>query len=235
MQDFEFNMNLKNLEKKLKINFKNKKLLQRALTHKSYAYMYGIKEDNERLEFLGDSVLNLVISEYLYQRYPAYDEGKLTKLKSSLVNRKSLLVWAKKLSLGEYLLVSEEEEAAGGRQRESLLSNALEAIIGAIYQDQDWDKVRKFILGQISTLKGIRKADYKSRLQELIQKKYKILPEYRVKTESGPAHKKFFEIEVRVKNRLFGRGTGWSKKAAEQKAAKETLKKIKAKKYTKTQ
>ncbi len=223
-------MDLKDLERKLKINFKNKELLQRALTHKSYAYMYGIAEDNERLEFLGDSVLNLVISEYLYQRYPSYDEGKLTKLKSSLVNRNSLVIWAKKLSLGEYLLISEEEAAAGGRQRESLLSNALEALIGAIYQDQDWDKVRKFILGQISTLKGIRRTDYKSRLQELIQKRYKILPEYRVKTESGPAHRKFFEVEVRVKNRFFGRGTGWSKKAAEQKAAKETLKKLRAKK-----
>ena len=164
--------------------------------------MYGIKEDNERLEFLGDSVLNLVISEHLCHRYPAYDEGKLTKLKSSLVNRKSLLLWAKKLSLGDYLLISEEEEIAGGRQRDSLLSNALEALIGAIYEDQGWDKVRKFFLGQISTLKGIRKADYKSRLQELIQKRYKILPEYGVKTESGPAHKKFFEIEVKVKGKV---------------------------------
>ena len=228
-------MNFKNLEKKLKINFKNKELLQQGLTHKSYAHMCGIKEDNERLEFLGDSVLNLVISEYLYQRYPAYDEGKLTKLKSSLVNRKSLLLWAKKLSLGDYLLISEEEEAAGGRQRASLLSNGLEALIGAIYQDQDWDKAKKFVLGQISTLKGIRKVDYKSRLQELIQKRYKILPEYVVKTESGPAHKKFFEIEVKVKGKIFGHGTGWSKKTAEQEAARKALQKIKTKKQTKTQ
>lgn len=223
-------MNLKDLERKLKINFKNKKLLQQALTHKSYAYMYGIKEDNERLEFLGDSVLNLVVSEHLYHRYPAYDEGKLTKLKSSLVNRRYLLFWAKKLSLGDYLLISEEEEVAGGRQRASLLSNALEALIGAIYQDQDWDKAKKFILGQISTLKGARKVDHKSRLQELIQKKYKILPEYKVKTESGPAHKKLFEIEVKVKSRIFGRGRGWSKKTAEQEAAKKALKKIRTKK-----
>jgi len=223
-------MNFKELERKLKINFKNKKLLQRALTHKSYAHMYGIKEDNERLEFLGDSVLNLVISEHLCHRYPAYDEGKLTKLKSSLVNRKSLLLWAKKLSLGDYLLISEEEEIAGGRQRDSLLSNALEALIGAIYEDQGWDKVRKFFLGQISTLKGIRKADYKSRLQELIQKRYKILPEYGVKTESGPAHKKFFEIEVKVKGKVLGHGTGWSKKAAEQEAAKKALTKVRTKK-----
>jgi len=223
-------MNLKNLERKLKINFKNKKLLQQALTHKSYAHMYGIKEDNERLEFLGDSVLNLVITEHLYHRYPMYDEGKLTKLKSSLVNRRSLLLWAKKLSLGEHLLISEEEEGTGGRQRASLLSNALEAIIGAIYQDQDWDKAKKFILGQISTLKGIRKVDYKSSLQELVQKRYKILPEYKVKTESGPAHKKFFEIEVKVKSRIFGRGTGWSKKTAEQEAAKRALKRIRTKK-----
>jgi len=228
-------MDFKNLEKKLKINFKNKELLQQGLTHKSYAHMSGIKEDNERLEFLGDSVLNLVISEYLYQRYPAYDEGKLTKLKSSLVNRKSLLLWAKKLSLGDYLLISEEEEAAGGRQRASLLSNGLEALIGAIYQDQDWDKAKKFVLGQISTLKGIRKVDYKSRLQELIQKRYKILPEYVVKTESGPAHKKFFEIEVKVKGKIFGHGTGWSKKTAEQEAARKALQKIKTKKQTKTQ
>jgi len=223
-------MNLKSLERKLKINFKNKELLKQALTHKSYAHMYGIKEDNERLEFLGDSVLNLVISEYLYQRYPTYDEGKLTKLKSSLVNRKSLMLWAKKLSLGDYVLISEEEEIAGGRQRASLLSNALEALIGATYQDQDWDRVKNFILEQITTLKGIRKVDYKSCLQELIQKRYKILPEYGLKTESGPAHKKFFEIEVRVKNRIFGRGTGWSKKAAEQEAAKEALTKIRTKK-----
>jgi len=220
-------MNLKELERKIKVNFRNKKLLQQALTHKSYAYIYGTEEDNERLEFMGDSVLNLVISEYLYERYPTYDEGKLTKLKSSMVNRKSLQVWAKKLSLGDYILISEEEEAAGGRERASLLSNALEALIGAIYEDQDLDKVKKFILEQISTLKGIRKVDYKSQLQELVQKTYKILPEYRVKTESGPAHRKFFEIELRVKNRIFGRGTGWTKKGAEQEAAKEALKKIK--------
>ncbi|MDH5662750.1 MAG: ribonuclease III [Elusimicrobiota bacterium] len=228
-------MNLKDLEEKLKVNFRNKKLLRQALTHKSYAHMAGTKEDNERLEFLGDSVLNLVISEHLYHRYPAYDEGKLTKLKSSLVNRKSLLHWAKKLSLGDYLLISEEEETAGGRQRASLLSNGLEALIGAIYQDQDWDKTKKFILGQISRLRGIRKVDYKSRLQELIQKRYRILPEYKVKTESGPAHKKFFEIEVKVKSKIFGRGTGWSKKTAEQEAAKKALQKIKTRKQTKKQ
>jgi ribonuclease-3 len=222
-------MNLKGLERKLKINFINKEIIKQALTHKSYAHMYGIKEDNERLEFLGDSVLNLVISEYLYHRYPRHDEGKLTKVKSSLVNRKSLMLWAKKLSLGDYLLISEEEEVTGGRQRASLLSNALEAIIGAIYQDQGWDKVTKFIL-QLTILKGIRKVDYKSRLQELIQKRHKILPEYGVKTESGSAHRKFFEIEVKVKDRVFGRGTGWSKKAAEEEAAKEALNKIRTKK-----
>jgi len=218
-------MDLKNLEKNLKINFNNKELLQQALTHKSYAHIYGT-EDNERLEFLGDSVLNLVISEYLYGRYPSYDEGKLTRMKSNLVNRKYLFLWAKKLSLGDYLLISGEEEAAGGRRKPSILSNALEALIGAIYQDQNWEKAREFVLGHISVLKGTRKPDYKSRLQELVQRRYKVLPDYRVKTESGPAHKKFFEVEVKVKNRVFGRGAGWSKKAAQQEAAQQALKKI---------
>jgi len=222
-------MDLKTLEKKLKINFNNKELLQQALTHKSYAYMHGI-EDNERLEFLGDSVLNLVISENLYGRYPSYDEGKLTRMKSNLVNRKYLFLWAKKLSLGDYLLISGEEEAAGGRRKPSILSNALEALIGAIYQDQNWEKARDFVLRHISILKGTRKPDYKSRLQELVQRRYRVLPEYRLKMESGPAHKKFFEVEVKVRNRVFGRGTGWSKKAAQQEAAQQALKKIAAKK-----
>lgn len=220
---------MRDLERKLKIDFRKKRLVQQALTHKSYAHMCGTKEDNERLEFLGDSVLNLLISEHLYHKYPTYDEGKLTKLKSSLVNRKSLMLWAKKLSLGDYLLISEEEETTGGRDRPSILSNALEALIGAIYQDQGWETVKKFVMEQISTLRGIRKVDYKSHLQELIQKRYKVLPEYEVKTESGPAHKKFFEVELRVKSRLLGRGTGLSKKGAEQEAAKEALKKIRAK------
>jgi len=222
-------MDLKTLEKKLKINFNNKELLQQALTHKSYAYMHGI-EDNERLEFLGDSVLNLVISENLYGRYPSYDEGKLTRMKSNLVNRKYLFLWAKKLSLGDYLLISGEEEAAGGRRKPSILSNALEALIGAIYQDQNWEKARDFVLRHISILKGTRKPDYKSRLQELVQRRYRVLPGYRLKMESGPAHKKFFEVEVKVRNRVFGRGTGWSKKAAQQEAAQQALKKIAAKK-----
>lgn len=218
----------KKFEERIAISFKNKGLLKQALTHRSYAYVRGLKEDNERLEFLGDSILDMVVSDYLFERYPDLNEGKLSKMKSGVVNRNTLFIWAKRIGIQDFIMLSKEEESAGGRDKNSIVANAFEALIAAIYRDQGLIAAKYFILGQISQQEELERADYKSLFQEIIQKKYKILPEYNVKTESGPDHKKLFEIEVKVKNRIYGKGVGKSKKNAEQQAAREALIKIKA-------
>ena len=218
---------LKKFEEAIGISFKNKDLLKQALTHKSYANVHCLSMDNERLEFLGDSILNMVVSDYLYDKYSGIDEGRLSKMKSSLVNRNTLYIWAKRIGIQDHILLSREEDAAGGREKASIIANAFEALIAAIYNDQGLIAAKKFILGQISQQEELDSVDYKSLFQEIIQKKYKILPEYSVKAESGPDHKKSFEIEARVKSRTYGKGIGKSKKDAEQQAAREALVKMK--------
>ena len=217
----------KKFEELTGISFKDKRLLKQAFTHSSYANVHSIEDDNERLEFLGDSILNLVISDYLYERYPDFDEGKLSRMKSALVNRDTLFSWGKTVELGEFMFLSREEEAAGGREKDSIIANAFEALIAAIYRDQGYLSAKYFIIGMISQQEKIERMDFKSILQEAVQKKYKILPEYGIKQESGPDHEKIFEIEVKVKNRTYGRGVGKSKKDAQQQAAKEALEKMK--------
>lgn len=216
------------LQRAIRVKFKNAKLFEEALTHKSYAMERGSRLFNERLEFLGDSVLSAVVAHWLFKRYPSDDEGKLSKLKSLLVSRSSLVVWARSISLGRYLWLSDGEEATGGRERESLLANAFEALIGAVFLDQGFPAAQRFIVRHLSKKKRIVETDHKSRLQELIQKRYKFPPHYLVTEESGPDHAKVFHIEVRVRQRLLGRGEGHSKKEAEQAAAYMALKKIRA-------
>jgi ribonuclease-3 len=216
------------LERILRFTFKDGKLLQEAVTHKSYAIERGEKVFNERLEFLGDSILSAVTAHWLFKRYPSDDEGRLSKLKSQLVSRPSLVEWARDIDLGRFLLLSPGEESTGGRDRESLLANVFEALIGAIFLDQGFPKAQRFIVRFLSKKKRIVETDHKSKLQELIQKRYKVPPTYLLTAESGPDHAKTFHIEVRVRQRLLGKGEGHSKKEAEQAAAFQALKKIRA-------
>jgi len=213
-------------ETKFRVKFKNKKLLQESLTHKSFAIEYGNFPCNERLEFLGDSIIAAVVAHFLYKKYPNVDEGRLSKMKSQIVSRSNLGVWAAEMGLGQFMFLSQGEEATGGRQRESLLGNVYEAIVGAIFLDQGYSKAQQFIMKQLSKKKRILETDFKSKLQEIIQKKYKTPPNYHVTNEEGPDHAKQFTLEVRVNKKTLGEGVGRSKKEAEQMAAKEALKKI---------
>jgi ribonuclease-3 len=216
------------LEKVLRARFKNPSLLTEALTHKSYAIEKGPRPFNERLEFLGDSVLAAATAHYLFKRYPHDDEGRLSKLKSQLVSRPALVVWAREIRLGEYLWMSEGEESTGGRERDSLLANAFEALIGAIFLDAGFPAAQRFVVRRLSKKKRIVETDYKSQLQEIIQRRYKIPPQYSLAQEQGPDHAKLFAMEVRVRRRMLGKGEGRSKKEAEQAAAQMALKKIRS-------
>ncbi len=209
------------LEKKIGIKFQNRALLNESLTHKSFAIENSGRAHNERLEFLGDSILNASITEFLFNRYPNDNEGRLSKLKSQLVSRASLVDWAHELDIGNYLKLSQNEESTGGRNRDSLLANVMEAL------EHGFDQAHKFVLQKFSKKKRIVETDYKSKLQEIIQKKYRMPPTYAIKSESGPDHEKTFCIEVKIKKRTLGQGIGHSKKEAEQQAAHLALKFIK--------
>jgi ribonuclease-3 len=216
------------LEKILGVKFKNTALLEEALTHKSFAMEQGGKVAfNERLEFLGDSVLSSAVAHYLFNRYPDVDEGRLSQLKSMLVSRPSLTVWGREIEVGKYLRLSDGENATGGRERDSIVGNAMEALLGALYLEAGYDKAQKFIDKLLAKRKRLVTADHKSRLQEWAQKKYKIPPSYVVSRSFGPDHAKTFEINVAISNEILGSGSGKSKKEAEQAAARDALKRIK--------
>ncbi len=205
----------------------DKDIFRQALTHSSYAHEQGDGcSHNERLEFLGDAVLELVISDYLYNLYPEYPEGKLTKLRADLVCEATLVRLAKKLDLSQYLLLGKGESRAGGSSRPSLLADAFEALIGAFYLDQGMENCRKEVLQLYDTVisdlqKGILFSDYKTLLQEYTQARFFLAPVYEIVRESGPDHDKTFVAEVIVDQKILGKGEGRSKKEAEQEAAKE--------------
>lgn len=213
---------------KLKDLFKNKDLLDLALTHKSWVNEHPkIRGANERLEFLGDAILEFVITETLYESFPRRQEGYLTALRSNLVNTQNLASLAKKLGAGEALYLSKGEEDGGGRENPSLLADTIEAIIGALYLDQGLNSVREFIKMHLVTeipqkVAGPLK-DPKSRLQETVQAKGLATPKYKVVEESGPDHDKKFVVEVLVENKSRARGLGKSKNLAEQDAAQKAL------------
>lgn len=220
---------LEEIEKKvLDCIFKNKQLLKIAITHKSWAVEHKTEDHNERLEFLGDSVLATIISEYLYKNFPQKTEGELSKLKASLVSKQQLSKWAKELNLGKYILLSSSEELSGGRKKDTILAGVFEAILGAIYLDQGIEKCRDFIFGKFLS-KGIKieLEDYKSILQEVIQKELKLLPVYEIVKETGPDHAKEFDCIVKVGSDILGYGRGKTKKQAQQNAAKKALENIK--------
>lgn len=216
------------LEEILGVTFSNKNFLETALTHRSYLNESRAAESNERLEFLGDSVLSLLVSTELYRRFKNYPEGKLTSLRSALVRAKTLGDLAKKLSLGKFLLMSKGEERSGGRENPSLLADTFEAVLGAIYLDAGLEAVGNFLtknlFGLIDSVEGndtLR--DYKSTFQEKAQDKHKISPTYRVISENGPDHDKTFLVGVYLGDKKIAEGSGKSKQEAEQKAAKIAL------------
>jgi ribonuclease III len=208
--------------------FHNPKLLQDALTHRSYANSVSLAPTYERLEFLGDSVLGLLVARYLYDQHPSFTEGDLTKAKAAMVNLKTLGVVAKRENLGRYVRLSPEEEKAGGRKRASILSDVLEAVIGAVYIDGGIDAAsdlidRVLIANFDATDSKLLNVNFKGDLLELLQGEGLGLPRYEVVNETGPDHEKIFTVAVYASGREVGRGIGPNKKDAEQKAAREAL------------
>jgi len=224
---------IKDLEK----NFNNKDLLELALTHRSWVNEHkGVRNHNERLEFLGDAVLEFVVSNELYRQFPEKEEGYLTALRANLVNTISLADLATSLNLGSLIHLSKGEEDGGGRENPSLLADTVEAVIGAIFIDQGIEKAEDFI--RVNLLIDLEKRtagplkDAKSRLQELVQGTGVTTPKYQVASESGPDHNKKFVVEVSVDGEVWGQGMGKSKAIAEQEAALQALgKKVKYPKH----
>lgn len=219
------------LQDSLNYKFKNIELLKTSLTHSSFANENNMKitDNNERLEFLGDTILNLIVSQYLYKKYPHYPEGELTKVRAKVVCESSLAFVAKKINLGDFLLLGKGEEATGGRERGSILADASEALVGAVYIDSDFEITNKLFLDKFESdlvhavAKGSLFIDYKTELQENLQRKTRSKIEYNVLKEEGPDHNKIFHIDVVVDKESVGKGYGRSKKEAEQMAAKEAL------------
>jgi len=215
------------------LQFRDDALLRQALTHRSFLGGNSLDSrfSNERMEFLGDAVLELIVVQYLYHRYPNDREGDLTKKKGQLVCRDVLAKRALELHLGDYVLLSDAERDSGGDQRENILADAFEAVIGALYLDQGLEAAREFVHRQLlfgadDILADPRRANHKSELQELVQARYRTHPRYRVVTENGPDHKKLFTVDVTVRGRMLGSGSGYNKKEAEQNAAANALVRI---------
>lgn len=219
------------LEKKIQIYFKNPELLKLAFVHKSYVNEFTDRklDSNERLEFLGDAVLELIVTDFLYSKYPNSPEGELTALRSALVKGEHLSDVANKLELGEHLFLSKGESNSGGRSKSYILADTVEALIGAIYLDLGYDKakefIQKYILPDIEQIisKGTYQ-DAKSFFQEKSQELENFTPEYKLHSETGPDHKKVFEMGAYIKDKLIATGQGSSKQKAEQDAATKAIK-----------
>ena len=215
---------------KLDYAFKDPELLKTALTHSSYSNEHREKgvRNNERLEFLGDSVLGLICTRYIWTHYKNLPEGELTKLRASIVCEKSLYELANKIELGPDLLLGRGEKASGGARLPSVLSDAMEAVIAAVYLDGGIEEAERCIIGFIrdkaqEVVNRPATADYKTALQEIVQKNHEEVLSYRLKSETGPDHDKCFEVEVLINSNVIATGTGKSKKSAEQAAAREAL------------
>ncbi|MEW6182757.1 MAG: ribonuclease III [Bacillota bacterium] len=219
----------KELSDKIGFVWREEAYLRQALTHGSYAYEHPVMPNNQRLEFLGDAVLQLAVSDYLYRRFPEKSEGELTKLRAAVVCEPSLARLAQDLGIGEALLIGRGEAQSGGRQRPSILADAFEAVLGALYLDQGLDKAAKFLLVRLEpvindVLEGRQESDYKTELQELLQQHSRENVSYVILKEEGPDHAKFFTAGVFWRGTCLGQGEGRSKKEAEQRAAREALK-----------
>ena len=221
---------MESLEKKLQYTFSNRELLSEALNHSSYAneHRSASVHSNERLEFLGDSVLGFVTAEFLFRTYGKLPEGDLTRIRAALVCEQSLYEVARELELGQYLKLGKGEEAGGGRERQSILADAVEAVFAAVYLDGGIEKARSLIHRVLLSRTCVveERRDYKTTLQELIQRKSGQVLTYHMVGESGPDHNKTFVFEVRLNGDVIGQGNGHSKKEAEQDAARCALKQI---------
>ena len=214
------------LQQRIGYPFRQLGLLEEALTHRSYG-----RPDNERLEFLGDSVIELVVSQLLFETFPKLREGELSKMRSSLVKEESLAEVARGIELGRHLKLGKGEEATGGREKASILAGALEAVVAAVYIDGGFEEAFRVVEGLFrERIKQMEEAwrdrDYKTQLQEYTQARFKEVPRYTVVAERGPEHSKTFEVVVLVGGRIWGRGSGRSKKEAEQRAAEEALRRL---------
>lgn len=227
---------LKEFESGFGYKFRDREHLKRALTHKSYTNENNLspREHNERYEYLGDAVLELCISHLLMESFPDHPEGELSKLRASVVNENQLAEMADRVSLGRFLYLGKGEDRTGGREKPSLLSDAYEAVLGAIFLDRGFGKVfkvvRKHFLSVIDATegKGFVK-DYKTRLQEVVQSRFRVVPRYKLADQKGPDHCKIFVAELYIRDEIYGIGRGTSKKAAEQDAAREALEKLEKK------
>lgn len=215
---------MSSLEEVIGYRFRDKELLAEALTHKSHATERGVLRHNERLEFLGDSVLGLVVSYYLFLKNPSEDEGFLSKTKSAIVSRANLARWAELIGLGHYINLGAGEHLSGGSKRHSILANAMEAVLGAVYLDGGIPHAEKLIIPWLeSQVPGKLDIDHKSILQEIIQKTHKRPPDYELLSETGPEHEKLFAVRVCLGKKTLGLGSGKNKKEAQQSAARNAL------------
>lgn len=220
-------MNLEILEKNIGYKFKNINLLKNALTHTSYAYEHNINS-NEKLEFLGDSILEFISSDYMYSKYTKLKEGELTKVRATVVCEKSLYKVAKKHYFGDFLYLGKSEVISGGKNRPAILADSVEAVIAAIYMDGGLEPAKNFIIQNLKdeieiATKNVGQKDYKTVLQEELQKNGDVKIEYKIIKETGPDHNKTFEAEVCFNGKVLATGVGTSKKAAEMQAAKKAL------------
>ena len=222
---------ISDLEKAIGYRFKNISLLQNALAHSSYANerWHNSLMSNERLEFLGDSILGMTVADYLYRNFPDRPEGELTRMRADMVCEKTLATVANQIGLGQHLLLGHGEEQGGGRTRESILADAVESIIAACYLDGGIESagafIRSFILCHVP-VKQLQNVDYKTKLQELVQRKKNQVLTYTLVGESGPDHDKSFQVEVSLNGSVVGQGSGRSKKRAEQDAARSAIEKL---------
>ncbi len=222
---------LSDIEQRIAHTFANSQLLEHALTHKSYANENRLPFHNERMEFLGDSILSFVVSDHLMKTCPEASEGDLSKHRAVIVSEPSLASIARTIGLGNYLMLGKGEEQTGGRDKDSLLADCLEALIASVYLDAGNEKAKAFVLRFFNhiigkTCSSNSTLDFKTKLQERCQERIRQLPEYRVVSESGPDHQKEFAVEILIKGTVYGRGAGKSKKEAEQRAAEEALMKF---------
>ena len=222
---------IKDLETAIGYRFRNIQLLQNALTHSSYANerWHNSLLSNERLEFLGDSVLGMLVAEYLYRNFPDRPEGELTRMRADMVCEQTLAAAANKIGIGEHLMLGHGEERLGGRNRNSILADAMESVIAACFLDGGIQAalkvVQQFILVEVPVTK-LHNVDYKTQLQELVQQKKNQVLSYALVGESGPDHDKHFEVEVSLNGKVVGSGSGSSKKRAEQSAAASAIEKL---------
>ncbi|MFZ5898843.1 MAG: ribonuclease III [Bacillota bacterium] len=229
-------VSLDDLQASIGVRWKNQELLREALTHSSYSFEHPDAKNNQRLEFLGDAVLEILISDYLFTLLPQSNEGELTKIRATVVCEPALASVARSLGLGAALRMGRGEEISGGRERPSVLADTFEALLGALYLDQGLEAAREFVVAHLGplvqdVLRGRRDPDYKTRLQELLQRRSPEPIRYMIMREEGPDHNKLFTAGVVYRGEILGEGTGRSKKEAEQYAAREALRRFESEQH----